>query len=81
MAQKEGRCPIPWRKGGIPNALHRLNVGCAPHQERRKHRWLKTGLKRQILQASILRIRPNILNLWTFRILDTQNIGFLNYSA
>lgn len=36
---------------------------------------LKEGKGLGWLQASILGVVPNTLDLWTFRILDTQNIG------
>lgn len=38
MAQKEEDCPLV--KGGILNALHRLEGGQTPHEGRRKQRWL-----------------------------------------
>lgn len=64
MAQKAEDCPL--RKGGIPNALHRLEGAHPPHEERRKQRWLRRrGSHRRILQYKVrtLELYLGILDL------------------
>lgn len=54
-----GRSSIPCGKGGIPNALHRLEGGTPPQEGRRKQWWLK----RRRASQRILQYRVRTLEL------------------